>query len=133
MTIKEVKELKNGDLVWVAKNQREARVMYFCEIDGENAIMEDLSIGFPVHIKCAFDCLVALFRPVSLPAVTPKTREQIIAKNLYDGFGGPCNFSPLGDDMYDYCNSCYGECNTTGENCWLRVIGKWLEEEIANE
>ena len=47
------------------------------------------------------------------------TIQEWLAKN----FECPCNFSPLDEDMEDYCCEIYGECNSDNDQeCWTRVI-----------
>lgn len=47
------------------------------------------------------------------------TIQEWLAKN----FESPCNFSPLDEDMVDYCCENYKECNCLDDiECWDRVI-----------
>lgn len=46
-------------------------------------------------------------------------KEQI-AKYLAGIFGSPCDFSPIDEEMYEYCDRC--EMNNV--DCWEKVIEK---------
>lgn len=49
-----------------------------------------------------------------------------IAKFLAYNFDCPCNFSPLDEQMQEYC----GEyCQDDDQECWRRVLEKILNEE----
>ena len=65
MTNEEIRQLKDGDLVWVAINRREARAMYFCELREDGALMEDWSCGFPIHCVFTLDRLIARYKIIS--------------------------------------------------------------------
>lgn len=56
-----------------------------------------------------------------------------IAKKLAETYGSPCNFSPLDDEMEQYCATHYGDCPVDRGNfevtCWCRAFEKWEKEE----
>lgn len=47
------------------------------------------------------------------------SKEQI-AKYLAEIFGNPCNFSPIDEEMYEFCDS----CAMNDVDCWKKVIEK---------
>lgn len=51
-----------------------------------------------------------------------------IAKYLSDAFDCPCNYSPLDEEMYEYCMS-DKQCQDSEIECWQRVIDKVLSED----
>lgn len=61
-----------------------------------------------------------------------KMREftDIVAKHLADGFDSPCNYSPLDEEMFDYCGGIEGECNCDDAvECWKRVFKMWQKQD----
>lgn len=59
---------------------------------------------------------------------------DMVAKHLADGFDSPCNYSPLDEEMFDYCGGVEGECECDDAvKCWKRVFKMWekqYEEEF---
>lgn len=59
---------------------------------------------------------------------------DMVAKHLADGFDSPCNYSPLDEEMFDYCGGIEGECNCDDAvECWKRVFKMWQEEDEVDE
>lgn len=61
-----------------------------------------------------------------------KMREftGMVAKHLADGFDSPCNYSPLDEEMFDYCGGIEGECNCDDAvECWKRVFKMWKKQD----
>lgn len=55
---------------------------------------------------------------------------DMVAKHLADGFDSPCNYSPLDEDMFDYCGGVEGECNCDDAvECWKRVFKMWQKQD----
>lgn len=50
--------------------------------------------------------------------------KELIAKYLAGLFGCPCNFSPIDEEMYDYCGE---DCRCSNIECWNRVIARMKE------
>lgn len=48
-----------------------------------------------------------------------------IAKFLAEYFDCPCNFTPLDEEMWDYCKD---RCQDDDKECWRRVLEKVLKE-----
>ena len=60
-----------------------------------------------------------------------KMREftNMVAKHLADGFDSPCNYSPLDEEMFDYCGGVEGECECDDAvECWKRVFKMWQKQ-----
>ena len=55
-----------------------------------------------------------------------KEIKNKIATMLAEQFGCPCNFSPLDDEMFEYCQY---DCGMEDTICWGRVIEKTIKEE----
>jgi len=57
--------------------------------------------------------------------------SDMVAKHLADVFDSPCNYSPLDEEMFDYCGGVEGECECDDAvECWKRVFKMW---SIENE
>lgn len=55
---------------------------------------------------------------------------DMVAKHLADGFDSPCNYSPLDEEMFDYCGGIDGECNCDDAvECWKRVFKMWQKQD----
>ena len=55
---------------------------------------------------------------------------DIVAKHLADGFDSPCNYSPLDEEMFDYCGGVEGECECDDAvECWKRVFKMWQKQD----
>lgn len=55
---------------------------------------------------------------------------DMVAKHLADGFDSPCNYSPLDEEMFDYCGGVEGECNCDDAvECWKRVFKMWQKQD----
>lgn len=55
---------------------------------------------------------------------------SMVAKHLADGFDSPCNYSPLDEEMFDYCGGIEGECNCDDAvECWKRVFKMWQKQD----
>lgn len=55
---------------------------------------------------------------------------NMVAKHLADGFDSPCNYSPLDEEMFDYCGGIEGECNCDDAvECWKRVFKMWQKQD----
>lgn len=55
---------------------------------------------------------------------------DMVAKHLADGFDSPCNYSPLDEEMFDYCGGVEGECNCDDAvECWKRVFKMWKKQD----
>ena len=55
---------------------------------------------------------------------------NMVAKHLADSFDSPCNYSPLDEDMFDYCGGVEGECNCDDAvECWKRVFKMWQKQD----
>lgn len=55
---------------------------------------------------------------------------DMVAKHLADSFDSPCNYSPLDEDMFDYCGGVEGECNCDDAvECWKRVFKMWQKQD----
>lgn len=53
---------------------------------------------------------------------------------LAENFGSPCNYSPLQEDMIDYCCEKYEECNCMNDvECWNRVMKAFNITNINEE
>lgn len=50
--------------------------------------------------------------------------KKVIANYLANILENPCNFSPIDEEMFSYCNGCKGDDDVV---CWERVI----DREIA--
>lgn len=50
--------------------------------------------------------------------------KDSVANMLKELFDSPCNFSPLDEEMYDYCD----ECMMDDVACWKKVIDKKCKE-----
>lgn len=51
---------------------------------------------------------------------------RVIAKQMADIFGNPCNYSPLDEMMWGYCEDrCTSDDNV---ECWVRLLQKWVKE-----
>lgn len=61
-----------------------------------------------------------------------KKEKKKLAKFLADTFGCPCNYSPLGEEMQEYCYRNYEDCVDDDTDCWLRVINKIMFDEDGN-
>ena len=46
----------------------------------------------------------------------------------YIGF--PCNYSPIDEEMADYCGD---QCEMDDIGCWEKVLSKWMEEQDATD
>ena len=56
--------------------------------------------------------------------------SDMVAKHLADGFDSPCNYSPLDEEMFDYCGGIEGECNCDDAvECWKRVFKMWQKQD----
>lgn len=55
-----------------------------------------------------------------------KEIKNKIAAMLAKYFDCPCNFSPLDDEMFEYCQD---DCGMDNVTCWERVIEKTLYGE----
>ena len=56
----------------------------------------------------------------SVPAVPLDKLCEWLAK--YIGF--PCNYSPIDEEMADYCGD---QCEMDDIGCWKKVLSKWME------
>jgi hypothetical protein len=56
----------------------------------------------------------------AVPAVTLDKLCEWLAK--YIGF--PCNYSPIDEEMADYCGD---QCEMDDIGCWEKVLSKWME------
>lgn len=55
---------------------------------------------------------------------------DMVAKHLADGFDSPCNYSPLDEEMFDYCGGVEGECDCDDAvECWKRVFKMWEKQD----
>ena len=55
---------------------------------------------------------------------------DMVAKHLADGFDSPCNYSPLDEEMFDYCGGVEVECNCDNAvECWKRVFKMWQKQD----
>lgn len=55
---------------------------------------------------------------------------NMVAKHLADGFDSPCNYSPLDEEMSDYCGDVEGECECDDAvECWKRVFKMWRKQD----
>ena len=55
---------------------------------------------------------------------------DMVAKHLADGFDSPCNYSPLDEEMFDYCGGAEGECDCDDAvECWKRVFKMWQKQD----
>lgn len=55
---------------------------------------------------------------------------NMVAKHLADSFESPCNYSPLDEDMFDYCGGVEGECECDDAvECWKRVFKMWQKQD----
>ena len=55
---------------------------------------------------------------------------DMVAKHLADGFDSPCNYSPLDEEMFDYCGGVEGECECDDAvECWKRVFKMWRKQD----
>lgn len=55
---------------------------------------------------------------------------DMVAKHLADGFDSPCNYSPLDEEMFDYCGGVEGECDCDDAvECWKRVFKMWQKQD----
>lgn len=55
---------------------------------------------------------------------------DMVAKHLADGFDSPCNYSPLDEEMFDYCGGVEGECDCDDAvECWKRVFKMWKKQD----
>ena len=55
---------------------------------------------------------------------------DMVAKHLADGFDSPCNYSPLDEEMFDYCGGIDGECECDDAvECWKRVFKMWRKQD----
>ena len=53
---------------------------------------------------------------------------RIIAAQLAEAFGNPCNYSPLTELMSDYCED---RCIIDNDvNCWVKLLQKWVKEYV---
>ncbi len=64
------------------------------------------------------DCIIA--DEPSVPAVPLDKLCRMLAK--YIGF--PCNYSPIDEEMADYCGD---QCEMDDIGCWEKVLSKWRE------
>lgn len=62
----------------------------------------------------------AVMRLPSVPAVPLDKLCSMLAK--YIGF--PCNYSPIDEEMADYCGD---QCKMDDIGCWEKVLSKWME------
>lgn len=77
----------------------------------------------PVNEACRMG-IDALKENVKLHKEMKEIKNKI-ATMLAKYFDCPCNFSPIDDEMFEYCQDC-GMDNVT---CWGRVIEKTIKEE----
>ena len=55
---------------------------------------------------------------------------NMVAEHLASSFESPCNYSPLDEDMFDYCGGVEGECNCDDVvECWKRVFKMWQKQD----
>lgn len=54
--------------------------------------------------------------------------KKVIANMLARLFSCPCNFIPLDEEMFDYCND---DCVMEDAVCWERVIDKEMRGKEA--
>ena len=55
---------------------------------------------------------------------------NMVAEHLADGFDSPCNYSPLDEEMFDYCGGIEGECDCDDAvECWKRVFKMWQKQD----
>lgn len=55
---------------------------------------------------------------------------DMVAKYLAEGFDSPCNYSPLDEEMFDYCGGVEGECDCDDAvECWKRVFKMWQKQD----
>lgn len=55
---------------------------------------------------------------------------DMVAEHLADGFDSPCNYSPLDEEMFDYCGGVEGECECDDAvECWKRVFKMWQKQD----
>lgn len=54
--------------------------------------------------------------------------KKVIANMLARLFSCPCNFTPLDEEMFDYCND---DCVMEDAVCWERVIDKEMRGKEA--
>lgn len=55
---------------------------------------------------------------------------NMVAEHLASSFESPCNYSPLDEDMFDYCGGVEGECDCDNAvECWKRVFKMWKKQD----
>ena len=55
---------------------------------------------------------------------------NMVANHLADSFDSPCNYSPLDEEMFDFCGGVNGECNCDDAvECWKRVFKMWQKQD----
>lgn len=55
---------------------------------------------------------------------------NMVANHLASSFESPCNYSPLDEDMFDYCGGVEGECDCDyAVECWKRVFKMWQKQD----
>ena len=55
---------------------------------------------------------------------------NMVANHLADGFDSPCNYSPLDEEMFDYCGGVESECECDDAvECWKRVFKMWQKQD----
>lgn len=58
-----------------------------------------------------------------------KNEKIKIAMFIAEVFGCPCDYSPLDEEVQEYCNKNYEDCVDDDTGCWLRVIDKIIFDE----
>lgn len=78
----------------------------------------------PVNVACRMG-IAALKENVKLHKEIKEIKNKI-ATMLAKYFDCPCNFSPIDDEMFEYCQD---DCGMDNVTCWGRVIEKTIKEE----
>lgn len=78
----------------------------------------------PVNEACRMG-IDALKENVKLHKEIKEIKNKI-ATMLAKQFGCPCNFSPIDNEMFEYCQD---DCGMDNVTCWGRVIEKTIKEE----
>lgn len=61
----------------------------------------------------------------SIPTVDAVPLDKLCSM-LAKYIGFPCNYSPIDEEMADYCGD---QCEMDDIGCWGKVLSKWMEEQ----
>ena len=68
-----------------------------------------------------------LYKIATSPTVDAVPLDKLCCM-LAKYIGFPCNYSPIDEEMANYCGD---QCAMDDIDCWKKVLTKWMEEQDA--